>query len=95
MGAPEAKIENYLRKRVKAERGQIRKLSWLGRRGAPDDFVWWPGPRFAFVECKAPGGVLSTLQVREIGRLRDDGFKVYVAYSYEDVDAMIAEVKGG
>ena len=95
MGAPEAKVENYLRKRVKAERGQIRKLAWLGRRGAPDDLVWWPGPRFAFVECKAPGGALSTLQEREISRLKEDGFKVYVVYSYEDVEAMIAEVKGG
>ena len=66
MGAPEAKVENYLRKRVKEEHGQIRKLAWLGRRGAPDDFVWWPGPRFAFVECKAPGGVERRRAIRYI-----------------------------
>lgn len=95
MGAPEAKNENFLRKRVKEERGQIRKLRWLGRRGAPDDLVWWPGPRMAFVEVKAPDGKLSTLQSREIERLRADGFKVYVVYSHEDIEAMIAEVKGG
>jgi len=94
MGAPEAKNENYLRKRVKAEGGQIRKLRWIGRRGAPDDFVWWPGPRSAFIEVKAPEGRLSVLQNREIGRLREDGFKVYVVFNFGDIDKMIDEVKG-
>lgn len=94
MGAPEAKNENYLRKRVKAEKGQIRKLRWIGRRGAPDDFVWWPGPRSAFVEVKAPEGRLSALQTREIERLRADGFMVYVVFNFADIDAMIEEVKG-
>lgn len=94
MGAPEAKNENYLRKRVKAEHGEIRKLKWIGRRGAPDDLIWWAGPRMAFVEVKSPYGKLSPLQVQEISRLRKDGFAVYVVHNFEEIDAMIAEVKG-
>jgi hypothetical protein len=89
---PEGRIETYLRQRVKASGGHIRKLRWIGRNGAPDDFIWWPGPRMAFVECKAPGGRLRKLQQVEIDRLRADGFLVFVVDSYESVDAAISGV---
>lgn len=95
MGRAEGSIENYLRRRVKEEGGQIRKVRWLCRRGAPDDLIWWPGPRVAFVECKAPGERVDprSPQGREITRLRDDGWTVYVVDNHEGVDAAISATK--
>ncbi|MDE2103177.1 MAG: VRR-NUC domain-containing protein [Patescibacteria group bacterium] len=97
MGRPEASIENYLAKRVKEEGGEIRKVSWIGRKGAPDRLVWWQGPRYAWCECKAPGEQVDwrSNQGREIRRMWDDGWEVYVLSSREEVDAMIEKVKGG
>ena len=97
MGAPEAKIENYLRRRVREEGGLIRKVRWIGRRGAADNIVVWEYPRFAYVECKREGEVVDwdSPQGREIKRLRAIGYPVYVVNSKPAVDRMIAEVKGG
>lgn len=89
---PEGRIEAHLKKRVMQMGGEIRKLSWIGRRGAPDRLVWWPGPVFAFVEVKAPGGSISTLQQREMERLAFAGFTVAVVWSEEDVDELLFEL---
>lgn len=86
---PEGEIQAYLKKRVGQTGGEFRKLAWTGRRGAPDALVWWPGPSFAFVEVKAANGRLSTLQDREIGRLRRAGFQVAVVFCKEDVDEVV------
>lgn len=40
--AEEAKIEKYLVKQVKTLGGEVRKVKWLGRRGAPDRLVMLP-----------------------------------------------------
>jgi hypothetical protein len=86
---PEGRIEAYLKQQVERTGGSIRKLAWVGRRGAPDRLIWWPGPSFAFVEVKAANGKLSTLQEREIGRLRAAGFQVAVVFCKEDVDEVV------
>jgi hypothetical protein len=86
---PEGEIQAYLKRRVEALGGQFRKLAWTGRRGAPDCLIWWPGPFFAFVEVKAAGGRLSTLQTREIDRLRAAGFQVAVVFCKEDADEVV------
>lgn len=97
MGRPEGKVENYLRRRVKEEKGKIRKVRWLCRDGAPDNFVWWPGPRAAFVECKAEGVRVNPKdpQAREIARLRADGWTVYVVDTFDGVEIAIREIKEG
>lgn len=97
MGRPEGRIEGYLRRRVKEEGGEIRKLRWIGRRGGPDDLIWFSGGRLAFVECKAPGEEVDwrSVQGREIRRMHDDGLEVYVVSSFEQVDDMIQRVKNG
>ena len=38
----ESTIEKYLVKRVKELGGEVRKVMWLGRRGAPDRLVMLP-----------------------------------------------------
>ena len=86
---PEGRIEAYLKKRVIQTGGEIRKLAWVGRRGAPDRLIWWPGPSFAFVEVKAETGRLSKLQEYEIGKLRAAGFFVAIVFCEEDVDQVV------
>lgn len=86
---PEGKIEAYLKKRVLETGGSIRKLSWIGRRGAPDRLVWWPGPDLYFIEMKSPGKKPTKQQEREHARLREDGFQIAVIDSKEAVDAFL------
>ena len=43
--AQEAKIEKYLCDRVKMLGGEVRKVKWIGRRGAPDRLVMLPEAR--------------------------------------------------
>lgn len=97
MGRPESKIENYLRRRVKEEQGSIRKVRWIGRRGAPDNLIWWTFPACALVECKAEGAEVDprSQQARELRRLRDANWPVFVVSSHAEVDAAIDVVKKG
>lgn len=55
----------------------VRKLSWIGRRGAPDR-LFMKGGRALFIEFKATGEKPDPLQVREIERMRKAGMEVHV-----------------
>jgi hypothetical protein len=100
---PEGKIEAYLKKRVLASGGRIRKLSWPGHRGAPDRMIWWPChfrslfvsgrlfPDMVFVEVKAPGKKATKQQQREHKKLREDGFDVWVVDSEKMIDKRLAD----
>ncbi len=85
----ERDVERALIKRVKQMGGEVRKLAWIGRRGAPDRLVMLP-ERYLFVELKAPGGRLSRLQDLEHRRLRAAGFDVRVIWKLEDIDEVLA-----
>ena len=63
----ESVIEAYLKKCIKAAGGEVRKLRWIGRRGAPDRFVMLKGVS-CFVELKRPG--------EDAGNCRNDGSAV-------------------
>jgi len=87
----EADIERYLVARVVARGGEVRKVRWIGRRGAPDRVVmlygtWW-------VELKAPGEVAAPHQLREHIRMRRQGQRVSVVDSLLGVDHLIAEME--
>lgn len=59
----------------------VRKVKWVGRRGAPDRLFLRAG-RVVLVEFKRPRkGKLHALQVREIARLRKAGAECYVVNS--------------
>ena len=85
----ESEIEKYLVAKVVALGGVVRKLKWIGRRGAPDRFVKLPGKAVMLIELKAPGKVPELHQEREIKRLRDVGVHVEVIDSKELVDKII------
>lgn len=97
----ERDIEKYLVERVKALGGEVRKVQWIGRRGAPDRLVMLPiieeltpTPRIIthaiWVELKAPGKTAEPHQLREHERMRLMGQRVEVIDSKECVDALLA-----
>lgn len=97
----EAAIEKYLVRRVREVGGEVRKVQWVGRRGAPDRLVLLPQcgslrAEGVWVEVKAPGGVAKfpcdareRAQQREHDRLRAFGFRVTLVDSRDDVDALL------
>lgn len=104
--AEEAKIEKYLVKQMKALGGEVRKVKWIGRRGAPDRLVMLPGDiecgngdllentsRTIWVELKAPGKAPEPHQAREHERMRKMGQRVEVIDSMEGVDNLLKEYK--
>ena len=61
----------------------VRKLSWVGRHGAPDRFFARAG-RIVFIEFKQAGKKPTDHQAREIENLRDQGCEVYVCDDVEE-----------
>ena len=93
----ERDIERHLVKRVKELGGEVRKVQWLGRRGAPDRLVMLPPEAYAdaahcciWVELKAPGKKAEPHQVREHARMRAMGQRVVVIDSIEGVEELLA-----
>lgn len=85
----ERDIERYLIAQVNARGGELRKVKWIGRRGAPDRFVMLPDRSF-WIELKAPGEKLKAHQWREHMRMRLLGQDVVVADSYAAVTEALA-----
>lgn len=102
----EKTIEDYLVERVKALGGEVRKVKWIGRRGAPDRLAMLPErrtpldsldlmhkddyPRTIWIELKAPGEKPKPHQAREHERMRKMGQRVEVVDSFERVDRVLA-----
>jgi streptogramin lyase len=85
----ESTIEQYLVERVKARGGEVRKVKWIGRRGAPDRLAMLPD-QTVWVELKAPGEKPEPHQAREHERMRRMGQRVEVVDSLERVDEVLA-----
>lgn len=99
----ESEIENYLVKRVRELGGEVRKVKWIGRTGAPDRLVMMPtrfkresGDVLVFegatiwVELKAPGQKAKPHQLREHERMRRMGQSVVVIDTIEGVEELLA-----
>ena len=67
-----------------------RKLTWVGRVGAPDRFMVKNG-RVVLIEFKAPGKEARPEQVREHERLREAGVEVYVIDNLEELRFVLDE----
>jgi len=86
----ESDNEDYLRAEVAKRKGEIRKVQWINRRGAPDDMVWIPGWRWPKMpEMKAPGKPLQPHQKREHKRLKKMGIACFKLDCYADVDKFL------
>ena len=93
----ERDIERHLVERVKALGGEVRKVQWIGRRGAPDRLVMLPKGAYVdddhcvlWVELKPPGGKPEPHQLREHERMRRMGQRVVVIDSIEGVEELLA-----
>ena len=100
----ERDIERHLVKRVKELGGEVRKVVWPGRRGAPDRLVMLPrGLRpvsptvdemreaaTLWVELKSPGVKPESHQLREHERMRAMGQRVVVIDSIEGVEELLS-----
>ncbi len=85
----ERDIEKYLVERVKALGGEVRKVQWIGRRGAPDRLVMLPGGVLHWVELKRPGGTAEAHQAREHARMLKLGQRVLVLDTFEKIDEVL------
>lgn len=95
----ERDIERHLVKLVKEHGGEVRKVGWQGRRGAPDRYVMlpvhanrigrWSSCRSIWVELKAPGAKPPSYQLREHARMRAMGQIVVVIDSIEGVEELL------
>jgi hypothetical protein len=97
----ESQIEKHLVARVKALGGECRKISWIGRRGAPDRLVmlparwvnvgsYWAPSYTIWVELKASGVKPEAYQLREHARMRAMGQRVVVIDSIEGVEIILS-----
>ena len=82
----ESSVEDHLKAVARVHGFKVRKLVWVGRRGAPDRVLMKKPGVIIFVELKAPEGVLEPHQEREHKRLRDDGFRVVVLWNKQMVE---------
>lgn len=101
----ESKIREALKARVEAYGGEIRAVSWLGRRNAPDVLALLPaigmpctiGGRVfygrkgsnTFVETKRPGKDATAAQAREHERMRAAGCVVVMVRDMIELDAWL------
>ena len=95
----ERDIEAYLVRQARAAGGEVRKVQWIGRHGAPDRLLMLPvgiragrygGVRTIWVELKAPGKKASAQQQREHTRMATMGQIVVVIDSIDGVNALLA-----
>ena len=90
----ERDIERHLVERVKALGGEVRKVQWIGHRGAPDRLVMFPAYMVSksncWVELKAPGVKPEPHQLREHARMYRMGELVHVIDSIEAVERLLA-----
>lgn len=95
---PEGRVSVALRHAVISLGGEIRKVQWQGRVGAPDWLVMLAGSA-VFVETKAPGARPRKSQLVEFGRIeRASGIPVLVidraVYARDVMDALLARAEG-
>lgn len=95
----ESQVEDHLVKRVRELGGEVRKVKWIGRHGAPDRLVMLPAlmrghsvlsAETIWVELKASGEKAKPHQVREHERMRAMGQRVVVIDTIEGVEELLA-----
>lgn len=90
----ESKVEEKLRTEAKRRGGWAVKFTSPGLDGVPDRLVLFPGGRLAFVEVKAPGKKMRSLQERRADQLLALGFQVYCLDCMEKIGGILDEIQG-
>lgn len=88
----EKEIEKYFKEKCEELGAEVRKLSWIARRGAPDRLVMINGQAI-FVELKQDKGELEPHQIREHERLRAVGMRVETLYGKKEVESFICNLR--
>ena len=81
----ERDIEAHLVKSVKALGGEVRKVKWISRHGAPDRVVMLPQRPTQWVELKATSKLLEPHQAREHERMRRMGQSTWVIAGLDEI----------
>lgn len=84
----ESHIERTVCEFAKSRGWMVRKVSYIGRRGAPDRWFFGPNAQLKIIEFKKEGKPPKPHQEREIARLRDLGFDVHVIDNITDGKAL-------
>lgn len=90
----EKDIESYLRDEIKKLGGIAYKFISPGNAGVPDRLVLLPEEEIYFVELKAPGKKTRKIQDKQIGKIKNLGFRVFTIDSKDQIDHFIDFVKG-
>ena len=89
----EKTIESKLKSAVKKMGGIAFKFTAPGINGVPDRLVLLPYGKLAFIELKAPGKDMRTLQVRRKRQLEQLGFLVYCIDSAEQIGGVLDAIQ--
>lgn len=89
----ESVIERKLVTEVKKRGGLAVKFVSPGLDGVPDRLVLFPGGKMAFVELKAPGKNMRTIQERRARQLTALGFRVYCVDNNEMIGGVLDEIQ--
>lgn len=90
----EADVRAYLKCRLKAIGGELRKVSWFPRSHAPDEIVFLPqcspvSAQVVWVELKRPGKTPRPGQQRALDLLRAHGERAVWINCREGVDELL------
>lgn len=86
-------IEQKLVAAVKRMGGMAPKFVSPGIDGMPDRIVLLPMGRIAFVECKATGKKMRSLQNKRKKQLEALGFLVYCLDDIEQIGGILSEIQ--
>jgi hypothetical protein len=86
----ESKLEEQAVEYAKRKGWFVRKVQWIGRRGAPDRVFIRRG-KIVWIEFKRGDGTgeVSGNQRQEIRRMREAGADVYVAWTMAEVERVL------
>lgn len=88
----EQRVEQALRREVKKRGGMAVKFVSPGLDGVPDRLLLFKGGVSAFVELKAPGKKMRSLQLRRKKQLEQLGFRVYCIDNIEMIGGILDEI---
>lgn len=86
-------VEQALCKEVKKRGGMAVKFVSPGLDGVPDRLLLFKGGVSAFVEVKAPGKRMCSLQLRRKKQLEQLGFQVYCIDNTEMIGEILDEIQ--